>query len=85
MPCIRLSSCLVELVERDRRAVLAAAQLAVGAHSKPSGGVLRVVGDDDVGAGAADRGQRLEHGGALVEQCPAAAAALTIAYSPLTL
>ena len=36
--------------------------------TEPPGDVLGVVGDHDVGAGAADAGQRLEHGGALVEQ-----------------
>ena len=44
-----------------------AASGAWASVAKPSGGVLGVVGDDDVGAGAADRGQGLEHGGALVE------------------
>ena len=34
---------------------------------QPSRGVLRVVGDDRVGAGAAQRGEDLEHGRALVE------------------
>ena len=42
----------VELVERDRGAVLAAAHLRL---LKPLGHVLGVVGDHDVGAGAADR------------------------------
>ena len=55
---------LVRLVERDRSAVAARADL----QRQPSGDVLRVVGDHDVGAGAADAGERLEHGGALVEQ-----------------
>src|SRR3954447_16997805 len=34
---------------------------------KPTCDVLRVVGDDDVGAGTADARERLEHGGALIE------------------
>src|SRR3990172_9582628 len=34
---------------------------------EPAGGVLRVVREHEVGAGAADRGEGLEHGLALVE------------------
>ena len=54
---------LVGLVERDRRAVLARADLRLrrlryaASHRRD---LLRVVGEDHVGAGAADRGQRLE-------------------------
>ena len=66
---------LVGLVERNGRAVAPGADLgARRLHARPSGppfqpgDVLGVVGDHDVGAGAADAGQRLEHGGALVEQ-----------------
>jgi hypothetical protein len=46
--------------------------------------LLRPVRDDEVGAGALDRRQRLERRLPLVEM-PGAAAAFTIAYSPETL
>ena len=47
-------------------------------------GVARVVGDDDVGAGAADGGQRLQHRARARRSSRCAAAAFSIAYSPLT-
>ena len=75
----QVQQALVELGERDRRALLAAAQLGSvsragdrldpvlgvggprGVYCSHRAGVLGVVGDDDVGPGAADRGQRLQH------------------------
>ena len=50
---------------------------------QPSRRLLGEVGEDHVGAGAADRGQRLERRGALVEPA-VGAAALIIEYSPET-
>jgi len=51
--------------------------------TEPSGGVLGVVGDDDVGAARRMGGERLEDGCALVE-IAGGAGRLHIAYSPLT-
>src|SRR5512132_1522608 len=38
-----------------------------GSGRQPVGGVLRVVREDQIGAGAPDRGEHLEHDGAFVE------------------
>ena len=72
LDCSRFMQPLVGLVERDCRAALAertfGAVLAGALPAPlPSRGVLGVVGDDDVRPGAADRGQRLDRGGALVD------------------
>ena len=66
-PCIRLSSCLSVSSSGTAAPSLRRRDLRPR-YVSHRGHILRVVGDDDVGAGAADAGQRLEHGGALVEQ-----------------
>ena len=50
-----------------RRPCASGASAAASPHASHAAGLLRVVGDDHVGAGAADRGQRLERRGALVD------------------
>ena len=65
-PCMRFrSSCRSRRAGRPSRP---RRERTLGRATEPRGNVLRVVGDRDVGAGPADAGQRLEHGGALVEQ-----------------
>ncbi len=66
-------------------AAFRACALAPHRSAEPARGVERVVGEDEVRPRAPDRREQLDHGAPSRRSSPRSAAALIIAYSPLTL